>query len=246
MDILKYFFLYGGGLLAGIMNVIGGGGSTVTLPLLIFAGLPPNYANATNRLAILCQNAVGIYTFKKNDVDTFKESLIPGILTIIGSIAGTYLAIDLNTDVMKYVILAVLIFSVATIFFKKKIKISSSNKVGNFMKYPAFILVGVYGGLIQAGVGFILMSVITYFIGTSLIKTNSIKVTIVLMYTSVSFILFLINGMIYFNYGIILALGNMTGAYIAVKLSLKKGDKLIKTLLLIILAAYIINLLFFK
>ena len=167
-------------------------------------------------------------------------------MTIIGSIAGTYLAIDLNTDVMKYVILAVLIFSVATIFFKKKIKISSSNKVGNFMKYPAFILVGVYGGFIQAGVGFILMSVITYFIGTSLIRTNSIKVTIVLMYTSVSFILFLINGMIYFNYGIILALGNMTGAYIAVKLSLKKGDKLIKTLLLVILGAYIINLLFFK
>ncbi|AKI98007.1 sulfite exporter TauE/SafE family protein [Kosmotoga pacifica] len=237
--------VYFGGVLAGIVNTLAGGGSMITLPLLMLLGLPADIANATNRVAIFLQNAVAVRSFEKKGVRTFKIAIPLGLFAAAGAIVGSFIAVDLDKEVLGRVISVVLL--IMMYFVVKKPKIGKNKAIVNsfYMKGIAFFLLGIYGGFIQAGIGFLLIAAITFFLGTDLLKTNAIKVGIVLIYTTTSLIVFLSKGMVNIPVGLLLALGNMTGAYIAVRLALKKGLKFIKLVLIVVVVANAIKTFFF-
>jgi hypothetical protein len=238
MDILGYLLIYAGGVLAGIINTLAGGGSMITLPILMFYGLPADLANGTNRIAILLQNIVGVSSFERKGVKAFKISLPLGIVAACGAVIGSFIAVDLNEDLLNKVIGIILVIMVIFVIKKPKVSSNINGKGMVILKYIAFFGLGIYGGFIQAGIGFLLITAITFFIGTDLIKTNAIKVGIVLIYTCISLIIFFYNGLVNVPLGIMLALGNMTGAYLAVKLAISKGIKFLK---LFLIAVVIVN-----
>ena len=102
----EYLLLVGGGFLAGIINTLAGNGSAITLPLLISMGLPANEANATNRVGVLLQTLTAILTLKrsKRTLVLVRKSLWYYIPTILGSIGGAMLAIDIDPDILKLII----------------------------------------------------------------------------------------------------------------------------------------------
>lgn len=89
-------------------------------------------------------------------------------------------------------------------------------------------MIGIYGGFIQAGVGFLLIPAIALLLGYELVKTNAVKVFIVASYNLVSLIIFFLNGKVNVPYGLVLAFGNMTGAWIAASFSVKKGARWVR------------------
>jgi uncharacterized membrane protein YfcA len=72
------------GILAGFINTLAGSGSLITLPLLMFMGLPANIANATNRIGIFLQSAVGAVSFRQNKVFEYKEGIWLALPALIG------------------------------------------------------------------------------------------------------------------------------------------------------------------
>ncbi|HRW63037.1 MAG TPA: sulfite exporter TauE/SafE family protein, partial [Bacteroidales bacterium] len=185
------------GFLAGFINVFAGGGSLLTLPLLIFMGLPANIANGTNRIALIMQNIVATGSFRQQKVLDFKQGVFLLIPAGIGSIIGAFIAVNVNNGILEKIIGGLLVIMFVFILLKPEqwIQKPDEKKIvkPTILQFVIFFLIGVYGGFIQAGIGFFLVSALVLIVGVDLIKANALKLFIVLIYNILAFIVFAVN-----------------------------------------------------
>jgi len=237
------------GFIAGGINTMAGGGSLLTLPILIFLGLPPNIANGTNRIAILFQNIFTTAGFKSKGIITFPFSIYLGISALIGSIIGAQIAIDIKGDTFNKILAIIMVVIVIYMVFKPKttagsiIEKTSGKRL--WLSVILFFFVGIYGGFIQAGVGFIILLVLSSVNNLSLVKSNAVKVTVVLIYTIASVGVFIYNDKINWEMGLTLAIGNSIGGWVASRWSVSKGDGLVRKFLIVMVVIMAIKLWFF-
>ncbi len=249
MSLFQVGLILATGIVAGFLNTLGGGGSLLTMPMLIFLGLPAVVANGTNRIAIFVQNIVGVTNFRSKGYFYPKLGFILGIPAILGSILGVRVAISISGELFEKILAIVMIVVLIIILTRPEknfIKEIDSEKLGTFrfiVAIIAFFGVGFYGGFIQAGVGFIIIVALTLITGMSLVKVNSLKVFIILIYTISSLLVFVINGKVNFVLGSTLAIGNALGAYIGSNFVVSKGDKWIRIFLTITILAMAAQLL---
>ncbi len=251
MSIEHILLLIGVGFIAGIINIMAGGGSLLTLPSLVFLGLPGPVANGSNRLAILLQNAVATYQFFRDGYSDFKLSLtltlcaLPG--TILGAWAGTHLGGIWFNRVLAGVMVLVMILMAQRRKKNHSQSVPNNNqqisKKRYYSAHALMLLVGLYGGFIQAGVGFIIMAVLHRVLKLDLIRVNMHKVFIVGSYTVVALAVFALSGEVNWVAGLTLAAGNATGGILGTKLAIKKGEKLIRIFLYVVLIVMVIKLL---
>jgi uncharacterized membrane protein YfcA len=230
---LLYVAVYLVGIIAGFMNVLAGGGSMLTLPMLSLLGLDVGVANGTNRVAILLQNIVAAEQFKKKKVNVLKRSLILAIPATLGAIVGSTIAVQMNEDLFKKLIGFFFIFLAIFLVWKPKVweKGIGLPKNLRWLSYIIFFGVGIYGGFIQAGVGFLFILSLVLAEGMDIIKTNAAKVTIIALYTIASLIIFIINGKVNWIAGLTLAAGNITGAIFGTHFAILKGAKWVRYVL---------------
>jgi len=228
------------GLVAGFINTMAGGGSFITLAALEFVGLPIGIANGTNRIAIQAQNIAAIAGFKSKGLSDFRRSLELGIPATLGAILGAYVVIDLPEDVFHKVLGVAMLLMLATLLFDSKkllrpreITLTPTRRIWGYL---VLFAVGFYGGAIQAGVGFLMMAALLLVLGESLVRTNMHKVLIVGLYTLAALIIFAAKGQVDWGMGVTLSVGNGAGAWIASRMSVAKGDKLVKVVLAVMLA----------
>ena len=236
------------GFIAGCINTLAGGGSLLTLPLLIFIGLPPTVANATNRIALFIQNIFAVSGFKSKGVSSFPYSFWLAGSAILGSIIGAKLAVDISDDLFRRILAIVMVMVVILTIFKphskkgKEENLSLGKRIlGTFI----FFFLGIYGGFIQAGVGFLVIATLTMVNNFSLVKTNAIKVFVIMAYSLSAIVVFALEGKVNWQYGLVLAAGNSTGAWIISRWSVKAGDKYIRWFLMIAVIGLAIKLWFF-
>ena len=244
----EYFsliILFGIGIIAGFLNVNAGGGSTLTLPTLIFLGLDSALANGTNRVAIFIQNISAVYSFKKEKYQQFDISLKLSLFTLPGSIVGALLAIELSDALFQKILGIIMIGIIISMVIPQK-KITDSqheNKKIPLSAYIAMIGIGFYGGFIQVGVGFILMAALQRLMKLNLVYVNMHKVFIVLVYTIPALLIFILTKNINWGLGLALAVGNAIGGWWAAKFSVRKGEKLIKIILIVAVLIMAVKLL---
>jgi uncharacterized membrane protein YfcA len=233
-DLESILILFGAGLIAGVINVMAGGGSTLTLPALIFLGLDGTVANGTNRVAILVQNIFAIYSFKREKFSKFKLSFKMSLFTLPGAIIGAIAASKIEGELFEKILGIVMIGIIITMIIpsKKKVFDEQIEKIPWYV-YLAMFGIGFYGGFIQVGVGFILMAVLHYMLKENLVLVNVHKVFIVFIYTVPAIIIFMLSDSINWFYGLSLAAGNAVGGWWSAKLSVKKGEKIIKWVLIV-------------
>ena len=156
-----YVLLVVVGFVVGFINTIAGGASLISLPVLIFLGLPPSVANGTNRVAIAIQTAIGVAGFKSKGVSTFPFNVYLGIAALFGSIIGAYIAVDIKGETFNRILAIIMIIVVLIIVFKPKINLENLEErlTGKYLWIGmiAFFFFGIYGGFINAGIGFIIL-----------------------------------------------------------------------------------------
>ena len=121
-DLLQYGLLILVGMMAGVINTLAGGGSLLTLPVLIFMGLPPNVANATNRIGIAFQALIGTVGYRSKGVSNFPFNIYLGISALMGSLIGAQIAVDIKGETFNKVLAVIMIIVVAIIVFKPKVR----------------------------------------------------------------------------------------------------------------------------
>jgi uncharacterized membrane protein YfcA len=237
------------GLVTGVINTLAGGGSLLTLPMLIFLGLPPSVANGTNRIAILIQSIVTNAGFRSKGVNTYPFSIYFGISATIGAIIGAQMAVEIDGDLFNKILAIIMVVVVAYLVFNRKAKLEDLvERVSGKHLWTSIILfffVGIYGGFIQAGVGFLMLLVLSGVNRFSLVKSNALKIVITGIYTVFAVIIFVMNDKVNWEYGLILAFGNAIGGWFASRWSVSKGDGLVKIFLVIMVIIMAIKLWFF-
>lgn len=243
--------LFGVGLVAGTLNVIAGGGSLLTLPAMIFLGLPPTVANGTNRVAILVQNVGAVWRFQRHGLVERAWISLAAIPALAGAALGTWLAVGID-DASFQRILAILMVVIAlwTIWdpigdrvVGDRLESEDGSPPRRGLLAAAFFGAGVYGGFVQAGVGFVILAIVTLG-GLNLVRGNALKALVVLVYTPISLALFASAGLIDWGMGASLAAGNLTGAFLGVRLTVLKGHAWVKRVVTVTVLAFAIRLLF--
>ena len=228
------------GMACGFINVLAGSGSLITLPLLIFLGLPANVANGTNRIAILFQNLVAVRGFHQKGVLDGKRGLFLVVPALLGALLGARLALGLDERMMRLVIGVIMVLMFFVILLKptrwlKGQELAMSQRPG-LKEYLVFFAIGAYGGFIQAGVGIFLLGGLVLVSGYDLVKANAVKVLVVLGFTPIALLVFLLADQVHLWIGLLLALGSMTGAWLATHLAVKSGAPFVRKVLLCVVA----------
>lgn len=234
-EYLEILLLFGVGTITGFINVMAGGGSTLSLPILIFLGLDASVANGTNRIGLLSQNIFGILSFKKENVSQLKLSLKLSAFTLPGAIIGAIYATKISNETFETILGIVMIGIVFTMMIpnsKDYIEEKITGKVP-WLIYPIMFALGFYGGFIQVGIGFLLMISLHNILKMCLLYVNLHKVFIVMVYTIPALLIFIFTNNVNWFYGISLASGTGLGAWWSAKVAVKRGEKVIKGFLIV-------------
>ena len=195
----------------------------------------------------MAQSIVGANGFRKQKVITLREGIWYAVPAMAGSILGAMLAVDLNEQILRKVIGALMIVMFFLIILKPEAWIEGHpgklHAKPTFWQVLLFFAIGLYGGFIQASVGFFLLMGLVLGTGMNLVKANGFKNLIVLLYTPFALLVFILNDQVDWILGLTLAIGNMAGAWLAVKLAIGRGAKLIRIVLLVVLFAASLDML---
>ena len=238
MEWLKYLLIVLAGVAAGFVNILAGNGSLITLPALLFFGLPANVANATNRVGVVFQNVVGVASFQRKGMLDLRGALLYSIPASIGSVLGAYIAVDIDEEVFRRVLAVVMILMLVLMFVKPerwvKGRIEHANHRLTLLSFVIFFAIGVYGGFLQAGVGIFLLVALVLNAGYDAVRGNAVKVFIVLALTLVALIVFQANGQVQWGVGLLLAVGNMIGAWLATRFAVEKGALWVRRFVIVV------------
>ena len=237
------------GIATGFLNVMAGGGSMLSVPVMIFLGIPGTVANATNRIAILPQNISATVAFFRKGFSSFKLSLSLAACSIPGAIVGAWIASQIPNDNFNTLLAIIMIIVLIIMAIPQKKQIDHTglpSKTRLVTGHLCMVAIGFWGGFIQIGVGFLIMPVLNRVMQFDLITTNMHKVFIIMCYTLVALIVFSTQLELIWQAGIVLAIGTTIGGWLAANFQIKQGVGAIKLVLNIVIIAFIIKLLFFS
>lgn len=237
-DLTKWILLAAGGLVAGVINTLAGGGSLITVPLLVFAGLPATTANGTNRIGVLFQNAVSTWRFRREGLDGLRGAVPVLIPAVVGSILGASIASRMSADVFRQVfgvaMIALLIPMVRGARTKSKdAPTRPRSTLGNTL---IFFGIGLYGGAIQAGVGLFLIAALARS-GLDLVRANAIKVVVIGTLTLVAVPVFILHDQVDWPFASALVVGFAIGGEVGARAAVRGGERLIRPVLIMAVLA---------
>ena len=239
MSIFEIVALIVSGALVGFINTLAGGGSIISLSVLMMLGLPATVANGTNRIAIAVQTLTAVSSFKQQKVLEVKKGISLAIPAIVGSVIGAWIAVDINEVIFEKAIAVVMILMLVFILYKPqswiKERTDLTSKKLTFWQILIFFLIGIYGGFIHVGVGYFLLAGIVLGAGYELVKANAIKVLIVLLYTPFTLLIFIMNDQVNWAYGLVMTIGNVAGAFIASRMAVKKGAAFVRWVIVVVI-----------
>jgi uncharacterized membrane protein YfcA len=239
MNWLEVIILIVGGFFVGFINTLAGGGSIISLSILMYViGLPAPVANGTNRVAVLLQTLTATSTFRRQQVLDWRKGLKLGIPAVVGSLIGAYIAVDIKEEIFEKAMVVIMVMMLFFIFYKPELWLKGRQelmeKKVNFTTIVIFFFIGIYGGFIHVGIGYFLLIALVLGSGYDLVKANALKVFIVFLFIPFSLIIFIINQQIDYFYGLVLSIGNIGGAYISSKMSIKKGSEFVRWVIVVV------------
>ncbi|MEC7898650.1 MAG: TSUP family transporter [Actinomycetota bacterium] len=232
MSIADALLLVFGGLAAGVINTMAGGGSTITVPLLVLAGVPGTQANGSNRVGVLAASAAAVISFRRLGVSGIRKSSSVLLPVLVGSLIGSSLISQISDEAFERLFGVLMVPIVILTLVSPTPKKNITKKWGGGFTILIFSIVGLYGGAIQAGVGLLMIIALSYS-GFDLVKANSIKVLVNVLLTIVALPVFLIAGKVDWGPALTLAAGFTLGGWLGAKWAFQGGEKLIRFVMVI-------------
>ncbi|HRY32526.1 MAG TPA: sulfite exporter TauE/SafE family protein [Bacteroidales bacterium] len=227
------------GLMVGFINTLAGGGTIISLSLFMFLGMDPVMANGTNRLAVLFQTTTSSFGFRRHRLLDLKRASRLGIPVAAGSLLGTWIAIDISPRVFELILAISMVFMMSFLVFRpnrwlKGMESLTLKKISPGL-YFLFFIIGIYGGLIYVGVGYYLLAAIVLGAGYDLLRANAVKVWIVLLYVPFNLVIFMVYGQVDYRYGLVHAIGNIIGAWLATRFAVNWGVNFVRWVLILVI-----------
>ena len=236
MDQIPFMaLLFSVGVLAGVLNVMAGGGSAITLPMLIFLGLDSPLANGTNRLAVFIQCIATVISFRRENYSDVRTSMRLAACALPGAVLGALAAVRMDSLIFQKVLGIFILAMVATVLVPRSAEKAArvGETSGGWLIYPVMLGIGFIGGLHQVGIGFFMIAALRHLMNMDLVRINMHKAAVFFIYTIPAMVVFGVTGNIDWTLGLVLAAGNATGGWWAAKISVRRGEKVIRIVLVI-------------
>lgn len=226
LSALEILALLVGGVFAGIVNTIAGGGSLLTVPMLVMIGLPGTVANGTNRVAVLAQSLMATWRFGAEGVPGVRAALPVAAPLLLGATAGAVGVSMLSSQAFEKLFgVFMVLFLVAAIFGPALSQ--EQRELDPRFAWVSFLLIGLYGGAVQAGVGVLLVFALSR-AGHDLVLSNSIKVVVIALFTTAAVAVFIYQGQVLWLPAILLSVSMSLGAAIGARLAVRGGERLLR------------------
>ena len=225
-------FLVVGGLFAGAINTVAGGGSMLTVPLLVLAGVPGNAANGSNRVGILTSNVAAVATFRRLGVDGLRHASRVVVPVVLGGLIGSFAVGRVLDDAAFERVFGMLMIPLVILSVRRPTNATEEHAWSTAKVVIVFLLIGIYGGAFQAGVGLVLLAALTRS-GFDLVMSNSIKVIVNTAVTVVALPVFILNGDVEWVPALVLAAGFVVGGWLGAQASFRGGEVLIRRVMVV-------------
>ena len=250
--LFEIVFLFLAGFFGGVLNSIAGGGSFITFPALIFVGIPPIVANATNTFASCAGYMSGTYAFRQ-ELSQHKGGLLRiVIISLLGGASGAWLLLQTPEAVFRDAIPWLLLFATVLFIFGGQIntllknitkKHQHASAIGAVLLTVLLLAVSAYGGFFNAGLGIVVLSYLALAGFTNINTMNGLKLLISSTISLIAIVLFIYNDVIAWYQGVIVLSGTLVGGYVAADLSRKMPQKHVRRF--VILASIATTVYFF-
>ncbi|MDR3047210.1 MAG: sulfite exporter TauE/SafE family protein [Bacteroidales bacterium] len=238
--------LISSGLIVGFVNTLAGGGTVISLFVFMLLGLPPNMANGTNRIAVFLQNITAVVNFSQQKIIDWQKAFRLAIPIIIGSLFGALFANKLPNELFRYVFGTAIVLFALLLIFQPNRWLKNQDQIPNvkikWYHYLIFFVIGIYGGFLHVGIGYMILFALILGLGCDLVRANALKNFLVMAYIPFSLVIFIFQGNVCWTYGLIHAIGNIIGAQIGAMLAIKKGAPLIRWMMIILIFVVILQL----
>ena len=230
------------GIIAGIINTLAGGGSNLTLPALMVLGLPADIANASNRVSILFQCIVGARGFSRHGKLDTRDGMDILKPTLVGAAIGALSASFLPTSILKPTLLLAMVTMALLILIRPSVVAPPPGEPNRTMRDTpgarwVLLLAGIYGGFVQAGVGFILIAALAGSLRYDLVRSNALKLLCTGALTAIAMVIFIWRDQIAWIPALLVAAGSMLGAQIGVRLAINASQQTLKWFLFVMTLA---------
>jgi uncharacterized membrane protein YfcA len=240
LDVLGLVGLVVAGAVAGWVNTIAGGGSMLTVPALMWYGLPADVANGTSRIAILAQGFTAVLGFRREKALDTSLLVAAAVPSVLGAVLGAYAATLIPNDIFKPILIGTLLVMAASMFLKPDALSPppGSTPIDPRHKRSAWVALfftGLYGGFLQAGVGLILLAVFAGLCRIDLVRGNGLKVAVIFVYSIVVVLVFAARAKVAWSSGAVLAVGHVIGAELGVRFAVRKGQAAIRKVMFVVI-----------
>jgi uncharacterized protein len=250
--IFDILLLFAAGFAGGVLNSLAGGGSFITFPALLLAGVPPVSANATNTFAS-CSGYLGGAWALRRELAAHRDELAKYVVvSLLGGIAGAWLLLHTPERLFREAIPWLLLFAMLLFLFGGRLN-SWLRRLGSRHRHASLagsvllllLLFGVclYGGFFNAGLGIMLLSYLVLAGESDINAMNGIKLLVSSVVSLIAILLFVIDGAIAWREGMLVLLGTLAGGYLAAHVSRRVPQPLVRGF--VILAGGLITLYFF-
>ncbi|MEX2488261.1 MAG: sulfite exporter TauE/SafE family protein [Pseudomonadales bacterium] len=238
LNLLMIVVLLIAGLVGGFINTLAGGGSMLTLPALMMVGMPADIANASNRVGVLLQSVAGARGFHmagRLDAPAIGPVLIPTLAgALVGALAASYLPVWL----LKPILLSTMVVMALIMLIRPNVVVPPEGTPA----YPlrerpgaaiGLFLAGLYGGFVQAGVGFILIAALAGGLRYDLVRTNALKMVCTAAFSVVALAIFIARDQVLWIPGLVVAAGTIAGALLSVRFAINVSQTTLKWILFV-------------
>lgn len=231
------------GVAAGTVNTIAGGGSFLTLAAMLALGMPAGVANATNRVGVVVQSSTASVAFSREGLLRWDGLLPGGIAACLGAALGAWVSVELPEALFERLIGVVMLAFVPVLLLRPKRWLEGADGTPSWALIPALFAIGVYGGLLQAGVGVFLLAALVLLGGDDLVRANARKSVVVALFTLPALALFVWQGLVDWLPALVLSLGSALGGWIGSRLAITRGAGFVRFVLIAVVAVSGIRLL---
>lgn len=233
------------GIFVGVVNTFAGAAAVVSISVYTALGLPIEVANGTNRLPVLFQVGAAAFNFRKQRLLDYSVGLRLGIPTALGAVAGAEFAAWVDPSVFVVLLATILILLLTLLLFSPNRILQGNGKPlrrVHRLDYLWFFLVGIYGGAFQIGMGYVILGLTIMGMGYDVITANALKSFIVMLYIPLTLAVYMVHGQVAYGYGLVHAVGNVIGAYVASKYATRIDTRLLRWLLILFIALTVLDL----
>lgn len=226
------------GVAAGFVNTLAGGGSLLSLPMLMVLGLPADIANGTNRVSVVIQSASSAVAFDRSgrlDRGALVRIVAP---TVFGALAGATVASYLPATLLKPLLVGALLVVAVLLVYRPealvpKIEAGEAPRAPHVAHLLGLVGIGFYGGFVQAGVGILLLAYLGGVLRYDLVRGNAIKAVAVTAFTAVALVVFLLRGQVDWKTGLVFSVGTALGALLGVRFAVTAPQDTLRKILFV-------------